>query len=86
MPPFEKCMDECKQYFELGVRSQFDQAIEKLGQCSPSSIYHISTQLYLSGIKHMLTLNKVNFLQLKEEYLNILDLLPNLRSRKSMGL
>ena len=61
MPPFEECMQQCKEYFELGVRSKFDEAIEKLGKWSSFSIYHESARMNLSTLKHMLTLNKVNF-------------------------
>ena len=58
---FEYNIEECRKCFELGVRSKFDQAIEQLGKCSSFSIYHASTQMCLSAIKQMLTLNKVKF-------------------------
>ena len=56
---FEYNIEECRQYFELGIRSQFDNAIEQLGKCSSFSIYHASSQMCLSGLRQSLTLNKV---------------------------
>ena len=59
LPSFEESIVECRQYFELGVRSQFDVAIDKLNKWSSVSIYHACTQMNLSILRHMITLNKV---------------------------
>lgn len=60
LPKFEQCSKECKEYFELGIRHDFNLAISKLDDLSSESIYHATAQLILSKIRHMLTLDKVN--------------------------